>query len=134
MSSMRLPDSAKGKRPKRVAAEILRDLPEILRKCVDLPTDVMVSVTGVEVTGDLSFARIFFSVIGDHEARIATALERLLNSKKGIVRHELAQRLVMRQHPDLRFVYDSTPARAARIEELFKQIHEESSPNSEEKA
>jgi len=134
MSSMHRPDSAKGKRPPRVAAEIQRDLPEILRKYVDLPADVMVSVTGVELTDDLSFARIFFSVIGEHETEKAAAVERLLNSKKGTVRHELAQRLVMRQHPDIRFVYDSTPARAARIEELFKQIHEESSPHREEKA
>ena len=133
MSSMHRPDSAKGKRPQRVAAEILRDLPEILRKHVNLPADVMVSVTDVELTEDLSFARIFFSVIGDQEAEKSARVERLLNSKKGIVRHELAQRLVMRQHPDIRFVYDSTPARAARIEELFKQIHGESNPQREEK-
>jgi len=134
MSSMRLPDSSKNKRPRRVAAEILRYVPEILRKHVDLPADLMVSVTDVELTDDLSFARVFFSVIGEHEAEKAAAVERLLNSKKGTVRHELAQRLVMRQHPDIRFVYDSTPARAARIEELFKRIHDESNPQREEKA
>jgi ribosome-binding factor A len=131
---MRPLEPHKGKRPARVAAEILRDLPEILRAAVELPGDAMVSVTDVEVTDDLSFARIFFSVIGDHEERQAAALERLLNSKKGTVRSELARRLVMRQHPDIRFIYDSTPARAARIEELFRQIHGESNPPSGESA
>jgi ribosome-binding factor A len=126
MSSMHLPDPAKSKRPQRVAGEIQRDLPEILRKHVNLPADVIVSVTDVELTDDLKFARIFFSLIGEQEAEKSAVVERLLNSKKGIVRRELAQRLVMRQHPDIRFVHDSTPARAARIEELFKQIHQES--------
>jgi len=126
MSSLRPPDPSRKKRPQRVAAEILRDLPEILRKHVALPADVMVSITDVELTEDLSFARIFFSVVGEREAEKSGEVERLLNSKKGTVRRELAQRLVMRQHPEIRFVYDSTPARAARIEELFKQIHQES--------
>lgn len=124
MSSMRIPDASKGKRSLRIAAEILRDVPAILRKHVALPPGVMVSVTDVEVTDDLSSARIFFSVLGEHEEEIAASVERLLNSKKNVVRHELAQLLIMRQHPEVRFVYDSTPARAARIEELLKQARE----------
>lgn len=130
MSSMRVNDSSKNKRPYRIAAEILRDVPEILRRHVVLPANVIVSITDVEVTDDLSFARIFFSVLGEHEAETSRDVEQILNSRKGVVRHELAQRLVMRQHPDIRFVYDSTPARAARIEALLKQVRESTNPES----
>ena len=109
----------------RIAAEILRDLPGILRQHVELPLGVMVSVTDVEVNDDLSLAKVFFSVYGELDEAQAISIERELNAKKGVVRHELAQRLVMRQHPDIRFYYDATPARAARIEDLLRQVREQ---------
>jgi ribosome-binding factor A len=132
---MRDPAASKGrKRPLRIAAEILREVPGILRAHVEMPEGVMVSVTEVEVSDDLCFARIFFSVYGEHEERTGIVVERLLNSKKGVVRHEIAQRLIMRQHPEIRFIYDETPARAARIEELLKQARETRPPEAGEPA
>jgi len=131
---MRAPDAPKGqKRPLRVAAEILREMPGILRAQVNLPDGVVVSITDVEVSDDLSYAKIFFSVYGEHEKAAALRIEQLLNAKKGVVRHEIAQRMVMRQHPEIRFIYDETPARAARIEELLKQVRESRPPDSEGK-
>jgi ribosome-binding factor A len=121
-----MPRGEKGNRPLRIAAEIRRDLPDILRKHIDLPSGLLVSITGVEVSPDLSQARIFFSVLGKHEIKAAAELEHLLNGKRGVVRTEIARRLVMRQHPELKFIYDETPARAARIESLLNQIHNES--------
>ncbi len=132
---MRRPDTPKGnKRPLRIAAEILRDMPGILRAHVELPGNVVLSVTDVEVSDDLSYAKVFFSVYGEHEKQTAQHIEQLLNAKKGVVRHEIAQRLVMRQHPEIRFIYDDTPARAARIEELLKQVREGSSPEGGEQS
>jgi ribosome-binding factor A len=126
MSSLRLPGSSGRKRPLRIAAEILRDLPEILRANVELPGGILLTITDVEVNDDLSFARVFFSVVGGVEEQTALAVAELLNSRKGVIRHEIAQRLVMRQHPDLRFVHDPTPARVARIEELLRQARDSS--------
>jgi ribosome-binding factor A len=129
---MRRPDAPKGnKRPLRIAAEILRDMPGILRAHVEFPDGIMVSITEVEVSDDLCYARIFFSVYGEHEERTAHRIEQLLNGKKGVVRHELAQRLIMRQHPEVRFIYDETPARAARIEDLLRQARESRPPEGE---
>jgi ribosome-binding factor A len=113
------------KRPLRVASEVKRDLPEIIRLHVSLPAGVLVSITDVELSSDLSFAKIYFSVFGGTEEVLGQKIADLLNSKKSAIRTELAQRLVMRKHPELRFYYDSTPVRAARIEMLFKQIHDE---------
>jgi ribosome-binding factor A len=128
---MRAPDAPKGhKRPLRVAAEILREIPGILRAHVEIPGNAVVSITDVEVSDDLSYAKVFFSVYGEHEKTAAARIEQLLNSKKGVVRHEIAQRMIMRQHPEIRFIYDDTPARAARIEELLKQVKESQPPHS----
>ena len=132
---MQRPDSSKSnKRPLRIAAEILRELPEILRAHVELPDHAVVSITDVEVNDDLSYAKIFFSVYGEHEKKTARYIEQLLNAKRGAVRHEIAQRMVMRQHPEVKFIYDETPARAARIEELLKQARESRPPDGEERS
>ncbi len=119
---------SKGNRPKRIAAEIHRDLPELLRRHAELPADLIVSITDVVVTSDLSHCKVFFSVIGtEDEARIKS-VARHLNAKRGVLRTELAAVLVMRQHPELLFAYDEVPARAARIEMLLKQIRENDKP------
>jgi ribosome-binding factor A len=123
---MDMPQSQKGNRPLRIAAEIKRDLPEIIRKTITLPADVLVTVTDVVVSSDLGQAKVYFSVIGMREQAIARTLEQDLNRKRGLLRTEIARRLVMRQHPELKFIYDETPARAARIESLLNQIHNES--------
>lgn len=118
----------KGNRSLRIAAEIRRDLPELIRKHVTLPDGVLVSVTDVEVSADLSLAKIFFSVLGKQEERTARYVGDALNRKRGALRTEIAHRLVMRQHPELKFIHDETPARASRIEMLLKQIKNESRP------
>lgn len=114
----------------RIAAEILRNLPDIVRRQVELPADVLLSFTDVEVSPDLSHARIFFSLLGDHEQEQGAQTEKLLNDMRKVVRYELAQRLIMRQHPDVKFVYDATPAHAARIAVLLKQAREQSGGES----
>ncbi len=123
-----MPHGAKGNRPLRVAAEIKRDLPELLRKHVTLPDGVLVSIIDVEVTADLSIAKIYFSVLGKHEERTAQYVQTALNRKRGVLRTEIAKRLVMRQHPELTFAHDETSARAARIELLLNQIQKEPRP------
>jgi ribosome-binding factor A len=115
-----------GTRPKRVAAEIQRDLPELIRRHGGLPDDLLVSITGVELSPDLSHAKVFFSVIGgENEEQTGIMVGKLLSAKRGVFRHGLAQLLVMRQHPELHFHWDPTPARAARIETLLNQVRAE---------
>jgi len=109
----------------RVAAEIKRSLPDLIRRHVRMPNELFVSVLDVEVNADLSLARVFVSVVGGHERWSGKKIERLLNEHRGPMRKELAGKLVMRQHPDLRFVFDETEARAQRIEDLLKQVKAE---------
>ena len=118
----------KSKRPLRIAAEIKRDLPDLIRRVVAIPGSVLVSITDVEVSIDLSHATVFFSTYGGSDKN-RLDITHLLNAKKSQLRTQLAQQLIMRQHPDLKFVYDETPARAARIEALLKQIHDSENPN-----
>lgn len=108
-------------RPERVAETIKRELAEILaNRMRDPRLGGMISVTDVEVTPDLSLARIFVSVLAA-EAERDRALEALIHST-GFVRHELAPRLGLREMPELRFLLDTSIQQGARVEELLRRL------------
>ena len=110
-------------RPEKVAHRMRREVAEILqRKVRDPRVSAMVSVTDVEVTQDLSFAKIYVSVMGKPE-EVAASLEALAHAA-GFVRHELGERLDLREVPEVRFVHDTSLDRGARVEELLKRIQE----------
>lgn len=83
----------------------------------------LVTVTRAKVTGDLSLARIYWTIIGDAAERKKTikALERAT----GFVRHLLAERLSLRRVPEVKFIYDESVAAQSRIEEIIQEIHAE---------
>jgi ribosome-binding factor A len=108
-------------RPERVAETIKREMAEILtQRLRDPRLGGMISVTDVEVTPDLSLARIYVSVLAPDEAR-DRALAALAHSA-GFVRHELAPRLGLREVPEIRFVLDTSIQQGARVEELLRRI------------
>lgn len=110
-------------RPERVAHRMRREVAEILQqKLRDPRVSAMVSVTDVQVTNDLSFARVFVSIMGSPEERAST-LEALAHAA-GFVRHELGSRLELREVPEVRFVHDESLDRGARVEDLLKRIHD----------
>ena len=110
-------------RPEKVAHLMRREVAEILQQRLRDPRiSAMVSVTDVEVTQDLSFARVFVSVMGSPDERAAT-LEALAHAA-GFVRHELSPRLGLREVPEVRFVHDESLDRGARVEELLKRIQD----------
>ena len=108
-------------RPERVAELMKREIAGILaRELRDPRVSSMVSVTDVEVTKDLSFARVFVSLLAEGEERERTLVA--LQRAAGFVRHQLAPRLGLREVPDLRFVHDASIERGARVEEILKKI------------
>jgi ribosome-binding factor A len=110
-------------RPEKVAHLMRREVAEILQqKLRDPRVSAMVSVTDVEVTHDLSFARVFVSIMGTPAERAST-LEALAHAA-GFVRHELGSRLGLREVPEVRFVHDDSLDRGARVEDLLKRLHE----------
>lgn len=79
----------------------------------------MVSVTDIEVSPDLHFARVFISGLDEEETQ---KIAGDLNSQKGRIRHFLGQKVRLRFTPELDFRYDETATRAGRIEALLQEI------------
>lgn len=108
-------------RPERVAQRIKREAADILETTLRDPRlGAMVSITDVEVTQDLSMARVYVSVLEQGEAR-DRAMEALA-SAAGFVRRQLAPRLGLREMPELRFVLDTSLERGARVEDILRRL------------
>ena len=109
-------------RPERVAQRMRREIAEILaRRLRDPRLAGMISVTDVEVTNDLSFAKVYVSVL---EAESRDRALAALDHARGFVRHELAPVLGLREVPDIRFLLDTSIEKGARVEELLRRLEQ----------
>lgn len=79
-----------------------------------------VTVTYCKVTPDLSYATVYFTVIGDEHQKQATSNS--LQEAKGFIRSQLSQKLDIRKTPELIFKYDESNEYGNRIDEILKTI------------
>ena len=86
-----------------------------------------ITITGVEVTNDLSLARIFFTSTLDIEKK---EIEKELNDETAnYLRTKLASKIDIRHTPKLRFIYDNSIEYGTNIERKIQEIHEKESHN-----
>ncbi len=104
--------------------EMIRDaLVEVLRSDAKLDMG-LASITGVDVSPDLHFARVFISGLKEDETK---AVVKELQNARGRIRGHLGKRIHLRYTPELDFKYDETTMRASRIEELLMKVKKDSS-------
>jgi ribosome-binding factor A len=84
---------------------------------------VGITITGVEITGDLREAKVFFSLL-DPNANVNRTGRWLLGIRNELREH-IAKHVVIRHVPLLAFVHDNHAPRALRIEELLGEIEEQ---------
>ena len=110
-------------RQEKLGELIAVELSELLRTRVKDPRVGFASITHVEVSGDLRHAKIFVSVMGTDDERAATM--QALKHATGFLRHELAERIVLRYMPELVFKLDTSIEQGSRILELIRQVENE---------
>ena len=106
-------------RASRVRGQLLRELGDIVGRLHD-PRLGFVTVMDVELSKDLHYATMFISVLGDEEAQ-REAVE-ALEGALGFIRREVAQRIRLRQVPEITVRYDDTSERAARVNAIIDSI------------
>jgi len=112
-----MPKSRSHKRSHQVAELIQQEVALILRKEVANPLFTHLTIRDVELSQDLSNAKVFVSLFDKKDQAPVMAALKELTPK---IRHYLARRTVLRYVPKLRFVYDDSAEKAARIEALLK--------------
>ncbi|TMC19512.1 MAG: 30S ribosome-binding factor RbfA [Chloroflexi bacterium] len=110
-------------RPEKLGELIAVELSDLLRTRVKDPRVGFASITHVEVSHDLRHAKIFVSVMGNDEERVATM--KGLRNATGFLRHELASRLTVRYMPEIVFKLDTSIEEGTRILALIHQIEQE---------
>jgi len=120
------------RRSERLADELREQVAELLRDEVKDPRIGFVTITRVELTGDLGFARVFVGVLGD-EAQRRRSLEGLKQAA-GFLRRQLARRLRIYQVPELRFQYDTGLDATDRVAQLLRETAAAPTSESAEQA
>lgn len=105
-------------RTRRVGEQIQRELAELIRDEISDPRVGMVTVSGVEVTRDFAHAKVFVTPLGGGAEEGAATAE-ALNRGAGYLRKLLGQRLRLRTVPALKFLYDESFERGARLSALI---------------
>jgi len=111
-----------GKRVLRVAEAVRRELGFILDRKLGDPKIGMVTVTRVELSDDLRYARVFVSFLGGVGGK--ESLKRLRHAGR-FLRAELAHRIDLRVVPRLTFILDDSAENYIRIAEVLKTIHDQ---------
>ncbi len=107
-------------RQHRVNEEMAKELADILRSVKDYRvTNALISITRVDCTKDLKYAKIYFSCVGKAGASEVLAG---LKSAQGYIRSALATRLNLRQTPELNFIYDESMEHGAHILQLLHEV------------
>lgn len=113
---------ASPQRVARLCEEIKRNASDILQKMKD-PRLGFVTVTGVELTSDLRYTRIYVSVLGDDQEMERTM--QALESGTGHIRSQLGQRIALRYTPEVSFHRDRSAEVGSHIEQLIAQLHKD---------
>jgi len=103
-------------RSERLASQIQRELAQLSQSGLKDPGLGMPSILGVEVSNDLSYARVYFSVLDPENA---VACLEALNRARGFLQREVGKQLKTRVTPKLSFVYDDTDIRGRELSDLI---------------
>lgn len=110
------------KRTDRVGQQIHQVIASLLLFDVEDPRLQNVQITGVEVTGDLRIANVYYVVIDREGPEPEDAVRSALERSTGFMRKKLSDRLRLKHTPELRFEYDESIERGRRIEELLEEV------------
>jgi len=110
-------------RPERVGTLIQQALAEALASQIKDPRVGFATVTGVNVSPDITHAEVLVSVLGDDDEK-AKAMEGLA-SAAGFLRTHIAQSLSLRTTPELHFVLDRGLEHAQRIDRILDELKDE---------
>ena len=109
----------KSGRPQKLGDQIQRELSDLVQREVRDPRVGMVTITSVDVSPDLSHAKIFFTILEKDKLEATT---QGLKRSAGFLRSQLARRIKLYTTPELRFVYDESVERGDRLSRLIDSV------------
>ncbi|WP_181295731.1 30S ribosome-binding factor RbfA [Pseudomonas sp. Q2-TVG4-2] len=120
-------------RTQRIGDQMQRELALLIQREVKDPRLGLVTITAVEVSRDLSHAKVFITVMGkdDDEDAVKTNL-RILNDAGGFLRMQLGKAMKLRTVPQLHFNYDASVRRGVELTSLIERAVAEDRKHSDD--
>ncbi|MCI8575501.1 MAG: 30S ribosome-binding factor RbfA [Bacilli bacterium] len=106
---------------KKIESELNKTISDILFQESTDELMKSITITGSEVSADLSFAKVYFTSLRDMDHKVA---EKEMNEASDFIRKFVAQKMDLRQTPKIRFVYDESIEYGSKIEKILSEIHE----------
>ena len=114
----------------RINEEIQKELSSLIRALKDPRVqNAMISITTVDTTGDLRYAKVYVSVLQKERAR---EVLKGLKSAGGFLRREIGQKLQLRYTPELVFVEDDSITKGAKMYALLSSLQAQEAPQDDE--
>ncbi|MBV2134947.1 30S ribosome-binding factor RbfA [Pseudomonas sp. MAP12] len=109
-------------RTQRIGDQMQRELAQLIQREIKDPRLGLVTLTGTEVSRDLSHAKVFFTVMGqdDDDQKIAES-QAVLKDAAGYLRMLLGRAIKLRTIPQLHFLYDESVRRGAQLSVLIER-------------
>ena len=104
----------------RIASDISRNISDILMNEANDELLKTITVTGCEVTNDLSFCKVYFTSLSELSKE---DLVRELNEAAPFIRGKVSERVEIRHTPEIKFVYDDSIAYGQKIEDIIKNLN-----------
>ena len=108
-------------RPQKLGDQIQRELSDLVQRELRDPRVGMLTITSVDVSPDLSHAKVFFTILEKEKLKDTLAG---LKRSAGFLRSQLARRVKLYTTPELRFVYDESIERGDRLSRLIDSTRE----------
>ena len=111
------------KRSDRVSEEVRIAISEVLLKNISLLNSGLITITNVDVSRDLRYARVYFSHIDT--GLTSKELEKKLNQNKGKIRYHLGNLIDVQYVPRINFLFDKEYEKSTKIENILNKINKE---------
>ncbi|WP_299495486.1 30S ribosome-binding factor RbfA [uncultured Shewanella sp.] len=108
-------------RTRRIAQQLQQELAQVLQRDMKDPRIGMVTVNDVDVSRDLSYAKVYVTFFDEDEKRVQDKLA-ALETAAGYVRSLVAGRMKLRVMPELRFIYDASLVEGMRMSNLVSRV------------
>ncbi|ACR67704.1 30S ribosome-binding factor RbfA [Edwardsiella ictaluri] len=109
-------------RTQRVAQEMQKEIAIILQREVKDPRVGMATVSGVEVSRDLAYAKVFVTFLNDGEPETVKSGLKALQDASGFIRMLLGKAMRLRVVPELTFAYDASLVEGMRMSNLVSNV------------
>lgn len=120
-------------RAQRIGDQMQRELALLIQREIKDPRLGLVTITGVEVSRDVSHAKVFITIMGkDDDVDAVKGNLRILNDASGFLRMQLGKAMKLRAVPQLHFHYDASVRRGVELTTLIERAVAEDRKHSDE--